>query len=337
MLQAFKKLFRKGRQGSAEVLGIEIKPTGVAVACLSIRSGSLSTLDYSACGPGEWQSCLKDMVKKHGLSGKPTFFTLHPKFYEILLVDAPDVEDAELSDAVRWRVKDLITHSLDDVVVDVFRLPPAAYRGRMNMIYTSIVERQVIQSIVEAAEEAELDLQSIGINDLSICQYGKRIEGIGSMGIAFVTLGQEGGVINLTESGLLYLSRSIEIGFESLSPGEVVGELTLDTGSRTDALALDIQRSLDYYESQLGMAGVGRIIFMPTNDLLIQVASDLENKVSADIEVLNLSQNFSIEEEDLDIANFCFNAIGAALAGSEEQQSHTMKGGASGATVLATG
>lgn len=337
MLQALKKLLKRGRQGSAKVLGIEIKPTGIAVACLSISSGSLSAVDYRACGPGEWQHCLKDMVKKHGLGGTPAFFTLHPKFYDMLLVDAPDVDDAELSDAVRWRVKDLISQPLDDVVVDVFRLPPAAYRGRMNMIYTSIVERQVVKSIVEAAEDAELDLQSIGINDLSICQYGKHIDGIGSMGIAFVTLGQKGGVINLSESGLLYLSRSIEIGLESLSPGEAVGELTLDTGSRTDALALDIQRSMDYYESQLGMAGVGRIIFMPTNEMLHQVAADLENKVSAELEVLNLQDNFLIEDENLDVANFCFNAIGAALSGSEEQQSHTMKGGASGAAVLATG
>jgi MSHA biogenesis protein MshI len=337
MLQAMKNFLMKRCEGAAEVLGIEIKPTGIAVACLSIRSGSLTALEYRACGPGEWQGCLKDMVKAHSLSGKAAFFTLHPKFYDMLLVDAPDVDDAELSDAVRWRVKDLIAHPIDDVVVDVFRLPPAAYRGRMNMVYTSIVERKVVQSIVEAAEDAGLDLQSIGINDLSICQYGKHIEGIGSMGIAFITLGQRGGVINLTESGLLYLSRSIEIGLESLTPGEAVSELTVDTGSRTDALALDIQRSMDYYESQLGMAGVGRIIFMPTNELLHQVAADLENKVSAGLEVLNLSESFSIEEGELDIANFCFNAIGAALAGSEEQVSHTMKGGASGKAVLTTG
>ena len=129
----------------------------------------------------------------------------------------------------------------------------------------------------------------------------------------------------------------MEVGLGSWSPGEAVGELTIDTGSRTDALALDIQRSMDYYESQLGMAGVGRIIFMPTNALLHQVVADLENKVSADLEVLSLSESFSIEEEKWDIANFCFNAIGAALAGSEEQQSHKMKGGASGAAVLATG
>lgn len=336
MLQALKNFFQRGRQGRAEVLGVEIKPTGVAIACLSIRSGSLSAVDYCACGPGEWQQSLIDMVKRHNLSGTDTFFTLHPKFYEMLLVDAPEVDDGELNDAVRWRIKDLISKPLDDVVVDVFRLPPDAYRGRMNMIYSSIVERQVVTSIVEAAEDAELNLQSIGINDLSICQYGKHLESIGSMGVAFVTLGQKGGVVNLTERGLLYLSRSIEIGLESLSPGESVGGLTLDTGSRTDALALDIQRSMDYYESQLGMAGVGKIIFMPTSDMLQQVAKDLENKVSADLEVLNLSDSFSIEEDVLDIANFCFNAIGAALAGSEEQQSHSIKGGARGA-VLSTG
>ena len=167
MLQAFKKIFQRGQKGKAEVLGVEIKPTGIAIARLSISSGSLSMYDYKACGAGEWQSCLNDLVKRHNLSGMSVFFTLHPKFYSMLLVDAPEVEDAELNDAVRWRVKDMISQPVDEVVVDVFRLPPAAYRGRMNMIYVSIVERQVVTSIVEATEDAGLELSSISINDLS--------------------------------------------------------------------------------------------------------------------------------------------------------------------------
>lgn len=338
MLQAFKNILQRGRQGSAEVLGIEIKPTGVAIACLSISTGALSMYDYKACGAGEWQSCLNGLVKQHDLGGMLSFFTLHPKFYNMLLVDAPEVDDTELNDAVKWRVKDMISQSLDDVVVDVFRLPPAAYRGRMNMIYVSIVERLVVTSIVEAAESAGLELSAISINDLSVCQYGKRLEGAENKGLAFVTLGQSGGVVNLTESGLLYLSRSMDIGLSSLSTGQAVGEITLDTGDKADALALDIQRSLDYYESQLGMSGVTKIILFPTDEMLPKVAQDLKDKVSANIEVLNLSEVFSIDgdEESVKKLSFCFNAIGAALSGSELQQSVGKKGGARGA-ILATG
>jgi len=339
MLQAVKKFFQRGRKGSAEALGIEIKPTGIAIACLSISTGTLSMYDYKACGAGEWQSALKELVKKHNLSGTPAFFTLHPKFYNMLLVDAPDVDDVELNNAVKWRVKDMISQSLDDVVIDVFRLPPAAYRGRMNMIYVSIVERPVVTSIVEASEEAGLELSSISINDLSVCQYGKCLEGAEKKGMAFVSLGRTGGVVNLTEDGLLYLSRSMDIGLDSLSSGEAVGELTLDAGDKTDALALDIQRSLDYYESQLGMSGVTKIVFFPTDEILPRVANDLKDKVSASIDVLNLSAVFSVEEDDeegMKKLDFCFNAIGAALSGGEIEQSRGAKGGARGA-VLATG
>lgn len=336
MLQALKKIIQKRRQGKAEVLGVEISPAGISIASLSIGTGQILLHDFRGCGAGEWPEQLNALVKQHNLGGMDVYFSLHPKFYNMLLVDAPDVNDTELSDAVRWRVKDLISQPLEDVVVDVFRLPPEAYRGRMNMIYASIVERQVVLAIVEASDDAGLNLESIGINELSICQYGKQLEGVENTGLAFVTLEQQGGVINLAENGLLYLSRTIEIGLKDLAQGESVGGLSLDNGSRVDALALDIQRSLDYYESQLGKSGAAKIYFLPTKDGVHQVVEDLKDKVSIDIEVLDLAAVFGLDEEKAQGIGLSSASIGAALFGSQAEQSKTMKGGARGA-ILATG
>jgi len=336
MLQALTKIWKKGRGRDSDVLGVEISPEGVAIARLAGATGDLNAFDFQSCAPGDWPICLDALVDYHKLAGADCYVSLHSAFYNMLLVDAPDVNDAELSDAVRWRVKDLISQSLDDVVVEVFRLPPEAYRGRMNMVYASIVERNVVKSIIEVVAEADLNLQSIGINDLSVCQYGKGLSGVRDVGLAFVTLGQQGGVINLTENGLLYLSRSIDIGLEGLSVGTVVGELALDAGSRTDALALDIQRSLDYYESQLGKSGIGKVIFMPTADMLTQVVEDLRGKVSADLQILDLTTEFSVAEEKSGVLNACFNAMAVAMSGLEAQGAHRVKGGGRG-TLLAAG
>lgn len=335
MLQALKKILQRGRQGKAEVLGVEISPEGLSIACLSIGSGQIVSHDFRSCGPGEWPDQLIELVRQYNLSGLDAYFSLHPKFYNMLLVDAPDVDDAELSDAVRWRVKDLISQALDDVVVDVFRLPPEAYRGRMNMIYASIVERQVVLSIVEASDNAGLNLASIGINELSLCQYGKQLDSVENAGLAFVTLEEHGGVINLTENGLLFLSRTIDIGLNDLAQGETVGELSLDNGSRIDALALDIQRSLDYYESQLGKSAAVRIIFLPTDERIAQIIEDLKGKVSIELEILDLAGLFELEESESKGLDLSCMSIGAALFGSQSEQSKTMKGGGRGA-ILST-
>ena len=322
MLQSVLNIIKKNKVPDSPVLGIELGPAGVAVARVATDADGgmkLQSCEFIACTAGEWEGKLKAYIETHKLKGSNCYVTLHSSYYNLMLVDAPDVDDDELGEAVKWRVKDLIRQSIDDVIVDTFRLPGDAYRGRMDMVYVAIIEKTIVASIVNGMEECGINLQKIGINELSDCHFASVLRGCDDQGVAFIQLEKNAGTINLTENGLMYLTRSIEMGVDSVvaanENNNSDGGLSLDTSAPMDSLALDIQRSLDYYESQLGKQGINKIFVMPTASSVDGIVEVLDEKLHAQLSVLPLSKIVeSAESEDGHIQR-CVAATGAALDG----------------------
>jgi len=323
MLQSVLKLFKKNNVSDRPVLGIELGPTGVAVSQVAADTDGgmkLQACEFMPCGAGEWEGKLKTYIETHNLKGSNGYVTLHPSYYNLMLVDAPDVDDDELGEAVKWRVKDLIRQPIDEVVVDTFRLPGDAYRGRMDMIYVAIIEKAVVVSIVNGLEECGVELQKIGINELSDCHFASVLRGCDDQGVAFIQLEKNAGTINLTENGLLYLTRSIEMGIDNVitannENNNSEGGLSLDVSAPMDSLALDIQRSLDYYESQLGKQGINKIFVMPTASTVDNIVSGLDEKLHAQLSVLPLSKIVESADSEEGHVQQCVAATGAALDG----------------------
>src|SRR5258706_3389120 len=61
---------------------------------------------------------------------------LRPGDYQMLVVEAPTVPQAELKSAIRWRIKDLLDYHVDDATVDVLDIPPESGQpGRSHSMY----------------------------------------------------------------------------------------------------------------------------------------------------------------------------------------------------------
>lgn len=310
------------RKGSSQQisLGIEIAPQGVAIAAVSGRGSAVSRVtacEFVACGHEEWLKVIESFVKQHGVKSASIHIALHPEYYSLMLIDSPDVPDEELSEAVKWRMNDLVSGSIDEYVVDAFRLPEDAYRGRMNMIYAAYVRREAISTIVKMCEELELNLADIGIAELARAELTLRDLTLDNLGVAFVNLEEKKGQIDLMENGHLYLSREIDIGYSMLDEGEQSDGLSLDNSSRVDGLALDIQRSLDYYESQLGKQGISRLFVMSGESLAASIYEKLSEILPIQVEEYELSESIILEAASLDAISQCYVAVGAALGGED--------------------
>ncbi len=318
MLQAVKQILRRKKGANNSVVGVEFTPDGVCMAQIAPSSEKelqLVSLAYEPCEKGAWNSALETLVETHHLANTRCELVFHPDFYNLMLIDAPLVEDDELADAVKWRVKDLIPQDIEEVVVDAFKLPPDAYRGRMNMIYAAIIEKTPILDVIELMENLRLDLQHIGITELSVCNLVRSIKELENQGIALVRLEHDKGHINLTENGALYLTRTLETGLDALSapPSGPQEGLSLESGSPIDSLALDIQRSLDYYESQIGKSSITRIYLLAHHGELHDIAQQLSAILPAPVEPFNFFQVIHCEDEHLPLLGHCSVAIGAAL------------------------
>lgn len=178
--------------------------------------------------------------------------------YQLLLVEAPDVEPAELKAAVRWRIKDLIDFHIDDAVIDVFDVP--GDQSRSPMKYVVAARSATVARRVEQLETAGMGLEYIDVAELALRNVAALTEE-DVAGLALLHLEPDYGLMTVTRQGALYLARRIEIGHSQLERAYRADDGSADR--LLDNVLLELQRSLDYYESHFDQAGIGSVYVTP--------------------------------------------------------------------------
>ncbi len=295
----------KNKKAPQGLLGIETSPEGIALAHVLRTPGQpvqLLRCVFRPAMPDHQAAVLKGMVEEFGLAGMPVNLLLHPAVYQMLLLDSPDVPVAELRDAMRWKVKEQISEPLEQVLVDAFALPSDAYRGRSRMAYCAVLAKSRVSVWVEMLKHAELKLQSIDVTEMAFRNLGL-LAGAEGLNLALLRLRSSEGLICVQQGADLYMARRIEQG--------------LDQASQDFAgVTLEIQRSLDYFESQLGKGYISRLLLMPMKRDGAQALKALSNGLAVNLQALNLRDLFvgqaATELDEVQQA-YCFSAVGAAL------------------------
>ncbi|KAB7622645.1 pilus assembly protein PilM [Alkalilimnicola sp. S0819] len=204
-------------------------------------------------GADERARVLAELVREHGLERRPCVCMLSPGDYQLLQVEAPDVDPAELRAAIRWRIKDLIDYHVDDAVVDAFAVPESVNRGAVKMMFAVSARLRRVQELVDTVQGSGLWLQAVDVAELGLRNIAAQVpEQAG--GVVVLALGERRGLITVCRDQALYLARGLDFGSEAL-----IDEGTL----RYESLVLELQRSLDYYESQLAGVPASRILVAP--------------------------------------------------------------------------
>jgi MSHA biogenesis protein MshI len=67
--------------------------------------------------------------------------------YQILQVEAPEVLPSEMRAAIRWRLRDAVTFSVDEAAVDVFQIPDPVRRTQTKMLFAVAARESAIQRV----------------------------------------------------------------------------------------------------------------------------------------------------------------------------------------------
>lgn len=303
-------MFSWFKKSVAGALGLEISPFGVAVAHLS--DSQQDGLDKADCQhfEGALEACLDDLdgwLNERSLQGSDIQIVLHPALYTLYFVDRPDVEDEFLSEAVKWKIKDLVEAPLKDLVVDAFAVPEDAYRGMQKKVYVVAMNREVLEDLVVQLKKLPINLKGIGISELAdraILNVLQEQNG----GAALLRLRSATGTINLIDDGALYLTRNID---SSIS---VLESATEENRDRVlDELLLEVQRCVDFYDSQLGKGAIRNMMVAPTRLEPKMFDSHLRDHLGMTVHPLDLNDAFSFPEPiSRDKQSLCFAAMAAA-------------------------
>ena len=248
----------------------------------------------------------------------------------LLLVEAPEVDPTELKAAIRWRIKDLIDFHIDDAVIDVFDIEGQRQRGRANMLYVVVSRFSVLRDHIDLLENAHIDLGVIDIPELAQRNVAALLKE-DQMGVALMHFSTSGGLLTVTRQNNLFLARSLEFGSDQLEAesSAVVGDIgdeeeTTPAAGATemspglkrllDSIVLEVQRSLDYYESHFGLPPVSGLVIAPTEYPIPGMLGYLSSSLGLPVRLLDLNTVLECEQTLGDALQArCFEAIGAAL------------------------
>jgi MSHA biogenesis protein MshI len=216
----------------------------------------------------------------------------------LLQVETPDVLAAELKAAVRWRLKDVIDFPVEDAVVDVFDIPEQARRTGSKMIYAVAARRQSVERQVSVMKAAVRRLDVIDIPELALRNLAALLPEAAA-GLALLWLDANSAQVLVIKQSTLYLARRVPF----------VGDST----AAVDAIALELQRSMDYFESHYDLAPLRHLIIGPRDDHAARLGQTLAPETSLSIQSIDLGNALDLAPGLDPSDRRSLLAIGAAL------------------------
>lgn len=206
---------------------------------------------------GDDAAALSSLGKQKGLSAYRVSTLLVHDSYQLLTVDAPDVPEAELSEAVRWRLKDMVDYPVEAATVDVLSLPVGQMAGRARSLLAVSVSDTVLAPRLLAFDKARLDLQAVDVPELAQRNVAALFEDE-NRGLAMLALDAGGGLLTFTYRGELCVSRHIEVTTAQLQAANEERRQAL-----FERIGLELQRSLDNFERQYTTISVSKVVVGP--------------------------------------------------------------------------
>jgi len=311
------------RPGASPFASVGVAPDGVGVARVLRPEGTAPVLDFCEYRDAEdeedLRSVLRTLTREHALDKGPCATVMEPGTYGLLLVDAPDVPADELRAAMRWRIKDLIDFHIDDAVVDVFDVPDQKRVAAGRMMYVVAAKAPAVRQRIDLLEGAGLRLSAIDVPELALRNLAALLpEDV--VGTALVHLGTESGLIMLTHQSTLYLARRFSFGLRTLESASVSYPGAEGQGwppgvrDMLDAVVVEVQRSLDYYDSHFSQSPIRHLVLAPLPVKVPGMTEYLSKQLGLSARVMDINQLIDTRKPlEPDMQARCTTLIGEAL------------------------
>ena len=243
------------------------------------------------------------------LGRAPVSAVLASDAYQLQLVEKPNVPDDELQEAVRWRLQNLIDYPVDEAVVQVFEMPPHANVASPPTAYAVVSPKTEIFGEIERMQRADLRMDVIDLPELCVRNVAISLPQ-DEDGVAFLHFTEEFGYLTITRRGVLHLLRRIETSRRDFADDESEDSVFQE---QVASISLEVQRSLDYYESHYDSQPVSELVIGPDSGL-DSLSGAMQEQLGIGVgrldfgELFEMASDISAEEQ-----GSCLLAIGAAL------------------------
>lgn len=295
-------------------MAVNLYPEGICAVHASRTPLAKPVIERAAFYPSD-SSPLPELLEKLGKElhiGRYYCMTLlNSGEYQLLAVDAPNVPPDEMKTAIRWRLKDMLDFHIDDATIDVADVPVDKNAPARNHSMFAIAARnQIIAQRQELFNNAKIPLSVIDIPEMAQRNIAALLEQEGR-GLALLSFDSTGGLLTVTFSGELYLSRRIDV-----TPDQLAQQNAEQKDAVFERITLELQRSLDHFDRQYHFITVSKLV-ISLSELGSGLQEHLATNLYIPVEMLNLETVLDLskvpELQSLQAQQRYFLALGAAL------------------------
>lgn len=224
---------------------------------------------FPVASPADLQAGLARFVDAHRLRGASCRATLASSYYSLRLVERPpNVPDAELADATRWLIRDLVEFDVEQSELAILTIPEDGPRARTPKMFVIATQPEVGLDLAHAIDGSGLRLLGFETVETTLLAIDERLPDVVA-GSAMIRLDDKSSLMTVVHEGRLFLVRNLHVDLAELDDAAQRALGAPDpTGPEVmealDPLLLDVQRSLDYYESEYGQAPASRLAILPS-------------------------------------------------------------------------
>lgn len=232
---------------------------------------------------GNIVSVLSPLVEKLALKQMPCIWILNQEDYQLFLMESLPVEPSEFQSAIRWKMKGLLSFELNDAVIDQFPMPLQKTANPQKMMNVVVARQSFLQKVTQQIEASGLMMQIIDIPELSLRNVTAHFEADGR-GSALIYLQEQSGQLIITRQKELYFSRRIDFDVNFFNTRFT------DANVIAEKIALEVQRSFDYYQGQWRSQIPEQIFLMLPKMKSKEITDALSNYLGSPVTELSLDE-----------------------------------------------
>ncbi|RUO33430.1 hypothetical protein [Aliidiomarina sanyensis] len=183
----------------------------------------------------------------------PIQVVLSSELVEQVTIDRPELPPSDIAPSLQWSLRELVSIPATDMLVDYFDPPVQATPNKQ--IHVVAASRQAVMPMVSALHEFGLKITGIIHADLIFGHWpaqGRRVMLISQMP-------QERAQLNIVANGRSFVTRRLRHSYDmnTIDPGDT---------EMMENLALELQRSLDFYSGPMRQVQVSEIELLVDNE-----------------------------------------------------------------------
>lgn len=265
---------------------------------------------YPLSGPEQLTSLLRKIIEAQKLEGTNCVLVIPPEKVESVQVEMSELPKVDIQASLPWKLKELIPIPPQDMLCDYIEMDiqPFGQQPKAQVMATS---RNYIEHIIKPFHKANMPILAITTEQFVLAKM-QVLEDVAQL--VFVQHKDMAGILLILKNKRICFARKIR------GTDAVIGMSAEEIDEYgADMIAIEIQRSIDYYESQLKQP--------PIKDVLLAVASENEALIAQSLNT-NLPVKTRIIQSDKDVDDATGNltldylaALGAGLYAHQEEVS----------------